>query len=135
MPNLVSMRSLGGMAALMVPCIIATLMAPEPSDVIPVPKSLEQAVVAPLKDFFGRNNAWLILLLIILLLFGATKLPRLARSLGESARIFKSEVKTMRDEDSEKTEEQQDEDTRAVEGNVIDPTADVHRGKDHKGRP
>lgn len=58
------------MAALLVPCIIATLLAPEPSDVIPVPKSLEQAVVAPLKDFFGRNNAWLILLLIVMYKLG-----------------------------------------------------------------
>ncbi len=45
------------MAALLVPCIIATLLAPEPSDVIPVPRSLEQAVAEPLRDFFGRNNA------------------------------------------------------------------------------
>ncbi|WP_368893432.1 muropeptide MFS transporter AmpG [Kluyvera ascorbata] len=58
------------MAALLVPCIIATLLAPEPSDVIPVPKSLEQAVVAPLKDFFSRNNAWLILLLIVMYKLG-----------------------------------------------------------------
>lgn len=58
------------MAALLVPCIIATLLAPEPSDVIPVPRSLEQAVVAPLKDFFGRNNAWLILLLIVMYKLG-----------------------------------------------------------------
>lgn len=58
------------MAALLIPCIIATLLAPEPSDVIPVPKSLEQAVVAPLKDFFGRNNAWLILLLIVMYKLG-----------------------------------------------------------------
>ncbi|MFU0886520.1 muropeptide MFS transporter AmpG [Kluyvera sichuanensis] len=58
------------MAALLVPCIIATLLAPEPSDVIPVPKSLEQAVVQPLKDFFGRNNAWLILLLIVMYKLG-----------------------------------------------------------------
>ncbi|STI67704.1 peptidoglycan monomer (N-acetylglucosamine-1,6-anhydro-N-acetylmuramic acid-tetrapeptide) uptake protein (major facilitator superfamily protein) [Escherichia coli] len=48
------------------PLIIATLLAPEPTDTIPVPKTLEQAVVAPLRDFFGRNNAWLILLLIVL---------------------------------------------------------------------
>ena len=40
------------MAALLVPCIIATLLAPEPSDVIPVPRSLEQAVAEPLRDFF-----------------------------------------------------------------------------------
>jgi PAT family beta-lactamase induction signal transducer AmpG len=58
------------MAALLIPCIIATLLAPEPSDVIPVPKTLEQAVAAPLRDFFGRNNAWLILLLIVLYKLG-----------------------------------------------------------------
>ena len=40
------------------------------SDVIPVPKSLEQAVAAPLRDFFGRNNARLILLLIVLYKLG-----------------------------------------------------------------
>ena len=58
------------MAALLVPCIIATLLAPEPEDSIPVPKTLEQAVAAPLRDFFGRNNAWLILLLIVLYKLG-----------------------------------------------------------------
>ncbi len=51
-------------------CIIATLLAPEPTDTIPVPKTLEQAVVAPLRDFFGRNNARLILLLIVLYKLG-----------------------------------------------------------------
>ena len=39
------------------PLHFATLFAPEPSDVIPVPRSLEQAVATPLRDFFGRNNA------------------------------------------------------------------------------
>jgi len=41
-----------------------------------------------------------ILLVVILLLFGAPKLPGLARSLGQSMRIFRSEVKTMKDENS-----------------------------------
>lgn len=36
----------------------------------------------------------LIVLAIVLLLFGAPKLPGLARSIGQSMRIFKSEVKT-----------------------------------------
>ncbi len=58
------------MAALLIPCIIATLLAPEPTDAIPVPKTLELAVVEPLRDFFGRNNAWLILLLIVLYKLG-----------------------------------------------------------------
>nr|VDG63662.1 twin arginine translocase protein A [Streptococcus thermophilus] len=37
----------------------------------------------------------LLIVFIILLLFGAAKLPDLARSVGRSARIFKSEVNEM----------------------------------------
>ena len=39
-----------------------------------------------------------ILLLIVVLLFGAKKLPEMARSLGKSARILKSEAKAMKAE-------------------------------------
>lgn len=41
----------------------------------------------------------IIILLVILLLFGAAKLPALAKSLGQSARVFKGEMKAMKDED------------------------------------
>ncbi|MHA2788968.1 Sec-independent protein translocase subunit TatA [Corynebacterium sp. S7] len=41
----------------------------------------------------------ILILVVILLLFGAKKLPDLARSVGRSARIFKSEVKEMKNED------------------------------------
>ncbi|PJJ63251.1 Sec-independent protein translocase subunit TatA [Compostimonas suwonensis] len=41
---------------------------------------------------------FLIILAVVLLLFGAPKLPALARSLGQSMRIFRGEVKTMKDE-------------------------------------
>lgn len=44
-----------------------------------------------------------IVLAIVLLLFGAPKLPGLARSVGQSMRIFKSEVKTLHDDDSTET--------------------------------
>ena len=47
----------------------------------------------------------LICLFVVLLLFGANKLPDLARSMGRSARIFKSEVKEMKEENN--TPEQQ----------------------------
>ena len=50
---------------------------------------------------FGNAFGWphlLVILAIVLLLFGAPKLPGLARSLGQSMRIFRSEVKTMKDE-------------------------------------
>mgnify|MGYP003366284423 CR=1 FL=1 len=58
------------MAALMIPCIIATLLAPDPQDSIRAPRTLEQAFFEPLRDFFGRNNAWIILLLIVLYKLG-----------------------------------------------------------------
>lgn len=40
----------------------------------------------------------LIILAVILLLFGAPKLPALARSLGQSMKILKSEVRSDKDE-------------------------------------
>jgi sec-independent protein translocase protein TatA len=41
----------------------------------------------------------LIILAVVLLLFGAAKLPALAKSVGQSARVFKGEMKAMKDED------------------------------------
>ena len=44
---------------------------------------------------FQGLTGWhaLILLVIIVLIFGATKLPALAKSVGQSMKIFKNEVK------------------------------------------
>lgn len=54
---------------------------------------------------FGNLNGWhlLILLAVILLLFGAAKLPALAKSVGQSARVFKGEMKAMKDDDEKAT--------------------------------
>jgi sec-independent protein translocase protein TatA len=41
----------------------------------------------------------LLIVLVVLLLFGAKRLPDLARSVGRSLKIFKSEVKDLRDDD------------------------------------
>ena len=41
----------------------------------------------------------LLIVLVVLLLFGARRLPELARSVGRSLKIFKSEVKDLRDDD------------------------------------
>ncbi|MCD1143816.1 Sec-independent protein translocase subunit TatA [Kocuria sp. LUK] len=57
----------------------------------------------------------LIILLVVLLLFGAPKLPGMARSLGQSMRIFKSEVKEMKKDDEPAGR------TTVVEGETRDP--------------
>ena len=47
-----------------------------------------------------------LIVLVIVLLFGAKKLPELARSIGRSARIFKSEVNEMHSEDAQRSQSQ-----------------------------
>ena len=51
---------------------------------------------------FAGMQGWhlLIVLAVILLLFGAAKLPALAKSMGQSARVFKGEMKAMKEEDA-----------------------------------
>ena len=49
---------------------------------------------------FPQGAEWLIILVLNLLLFGAKRLPDMARSLGRSARILKSETKGLRDDEN-----------------------------------
>lgn len=51
---------------------------------------------------FAGMQGWhlLIVLAVILLLFGAAKLPALAKSMGQSARVFKGEMKAMKEDDA-----------------------------------
>ena len=51
---------------------------------------------------FANLTGWhvLIVLFVILLLFGAPKLPGLAKSIGQSLRIFRGEVTTAPADDS-----------------------------------
>jgi sec-independent protein translocase protein TatA len=50
-----------------------------------------------MSNLFAGPHLW-ILLIVILLLFGAAKLPALAKSMGQSARIFKGEMKAMKED-------------------------------------
>lgn len=46
---------------------------------------------------------WIIILVIVVLIWGAPKLPGMAKSLGQSIRIFRKEMKNMNeDKNSEK---------------------------------
>jgi sec-independent protein translocase protein TatA len=49
---------------------------------------------------FGTGEIILILV-VVMLLFGAKRMPDAARSLGRSMRIFKSETKALRDDEDE----------------------------------
>lgn len=49
----------------------------------------------------------LLIVFVVLLLFGAQKLPDLARSMGRSARIFKSEVNEMQNDEQSTDASQQ----------------------------
>lgn len=51
----------------------------------------------------------LIILAIVILLFGATKLPGLAKSMGESIRVFRKEMKPGQSKTDEASETEQGE--------------------------
>lgn len=54
---------------------------------------------------FRNLEGWhfVVLVAVVVLLFGTKKLPDAARGLGRSLRIFKSEIKTMQDEETTTT--------------------------------
>lgn len=47
-----------------------------------------------------QGAEWLVILAIVILVFGAAKLPELARGTGQALRIFKSETKGLKDDDT-----------------------------------
>lgn len=57
----------------------------------------------------------LLILAVVILLFGAKKLPDLARGSGRALRIFKSETKGLVD-DNDRTDESDNRDDRSADG-------------------
>lgn len=47
---------------------------------------------------FERPGFWIVLIILVLLLFGAKRLPDLSRSVGRSLRIFKAETEGLRND-------------------------------------
>lgn len=72
---------------------------------------------------------WLVILAIVVLVFGAAKLPDLARSTGQALRIFKTETKDLSNDksspDTDATPEQREIEarneaaSRETTGNVV----------------
>ena len=78
-----------------------------------------------MRAIFDNPALLIVLILLVVLLFGAKRLPDAARSIGRSMRIFKSEVKEMKDDDrrpdSEGTEARSTgSPSRPLEGRVVD---------------
>lgn len=57
----------------------------------------------------------IVIVLVVVLLFGARKLPELARGTGQALRIFKAETKGLSDDDQK---DEQDDDRRDESGST-----------------
>lgn len=45
---------------------------------------------------------WMIVIIVLIVLFGASKLPDIAKNLGKSAKILKKELNDLQDDDEPK---------------------------------
>ena len=77
-----------------------------------------------MRNLFDNPMLLIVLLLIIVLVFGAKRLPEAARSVGRSMRIFKSEVKEMRDDDASPSAAPQVE--RVIDDRSALAAAEIH---------
>ena len=79
------------------------------------------------------RSPWPIVIIIVaaILLFGANKLPGLARNMGKSMRIFKSEVEELRG-DEKGSDEDEDDDRPARSSRQRDDRADDRRARDDR---
>ncbi len=90
-----------------------------------------------MRAIFDNPALLIVLILLVVLLFGAKRLPDAARSIGRSMRIFKSEVKEMKDDDRRPTSDDTEarstgSPSRPLEGRVVD---DARPGEQHTERP
>jgi sec-independent protein translocase protein TatA len=71
----------------------------------------------------------LLILAVVILLFGATKLPDLARGSGRALRIFKAETKGLMDDDDDamKTPEQREIEARQADLEARQAELDAER--------
>lgn len=63
---------------------------------------------------FSSMSHWVIVLLIVVLLFGAKKIPELAKGLGRGIKDFKAEMEDAKKGDVEQVEEKKEETVTTV---------------------
>lgn len=71
----------------------------------------------------------LIILAVLVLLFGASKLPDLARGSGRALRIFKAETKGLMDDDDDDTKSPEQRELEARQAEEADRIAREQRGE------
>ena len=73
---------------------------------------------------------WAIIAILVVVLFGAKKLPDAARSLGKSMRIFKSEMREMQSENKAEASalETNTASPTPVQSQRVDPAAATEQG-------
>ena len=77
--------------------------------------------------FIEIPGGWelLVIAAVIILLFGAKKLPEFARGTGQALRIFKAETKGLRDGDDDKASSEAD---KPIEGKIVESPRDTNAG-------
>ena len=72
--------------------------------------------------FLREPSHLLLVLLVVVVLFGSRRLPDAARGIGQAMRIFKSEVKTMQNEETPRRSAAAPAEP-PLEGKVVPPQA------------
>ena len=82
--------------------------------------------------FLREPSHILLIVLVVVILFGSRRLPDVARGLGQSMRIFKSEVKQMKDDDDKV--KRTSEPAEPLEGKVVGQPAPRAERADESAR-
>lgn len=72
-----------------------------------------------LRNLFDQPLALVVIILLVVVLFGAARLPNAARQVGRSMRIFKSEVKEMKNDGKDEAAAKKRETSEPLEGRVM----------------
>lgn len=83
------------MAACMLPGIVTTIFSPEPKTPVGTPKTMQEAVILPMKEYFSRSGAWWILAFILLYKIGDTMASAMTTPFYLDIGFSKTEIGTV----------------------------------------
>ena len=83
------------MASLLIPCIFVTFIIPEPDTKELSPKTIKEAVISPLSDYFKKDGAIMILLFILFYKLGDTMASAMTMPFYLETGFTKTEIGTV----------------------------------------